>query len=357
MGKMAKQRVEWVDLAKGICIIFVVMMHSTLGVEKAVGENNWMHIIVAFAAPFRMPDFFLISGLFLSLVLDRNWRKYIDLKVVHFFYFYALWVTIQFLFKAPDLASEYGIGGTMLLYLKSYVEPFGTLWFIYILPIFFVVTKAAHDLHIPIWMTGVFAALLHLSGLHTDWHLANEFASRYVFFFAGYALAPLIFRIAEWARQNLTMTAVFLLIWALINGGLVWARVASTPIFSLPLGFAGAVALICVASVMVQSSISAPFAWLSTPIAWLGAHSIVIYLAFFLPMAISRIILLKTGLIPDFGTVSVLVTIAGVLGPVIFYLILQRLNIGKFLFERPAWARMAHVTPPKNLEVALKPRE
>jgi uncharacterized membrane protein YcfT len=33
-------RVDWVDYAKGICIILVVMMHSTLGVEKAAGEQS-----------------------------------------------------------------------------------------------------------------------------------------------------------------------------------------------------------------------------------------------------------------------------------------------------------------------------
>ena len=33
-----RERVDWVDYAKGICIILVVMMHSTLGVEKATGE-------------------------------------------------------------------------------------------------------------------------------------------------------------------------------------------------------------------------------------------------------------------------------------------------------------------------------
>ena len=29
-----------------------------------------------------------------------------------------------------------------MLYLESFIEPFGTLWFIYLLPIFFVVIKA-----------------------------------------------------------------------------------------------------------------------------------------------------------------------------------------------------------------------
>ena len=83
-------------------------MHSTLGVEKAAGREGWMHAVVAFAKPFRMPDFFLISGLFLARVIDRDWRTYLDRKVVHFAYFYVLWVTIQFAFKAPAFAAEHG---------------------------------------------------------------------------------------------------------------------------------------------------------------------------------------------------------------------------------------------------------
>ena len=64
-------RVDWVDYAKGFCIIMVVMMHSTLGVEAAAGETGWMHHVVEFARPFRMPDFFLISGLFLVSGLGK----------------------------------------------------------------------------------------------------------------------------------------------------------------------------------------------------------------------------------------------------------------------------------------------
>jgi uncharacterized membrane protein YcfT len=64
-------RVAWVDYAKGFCTVMVVMMHSTLGVEAAAGETSWMGAWVAFAKPFRMPDFFLIPGLFLARVIDR----------------------------------------------------------------------------------------------------------------------------------------------------------------------------------------------------------------------------------------------------------------------------------------------
>src|ERR1700741_2482861 len=105
-GTSASARVDWGDYGKGICIVMVVMMHSVLGVEQAAGETGFMHALVAFAKPFRMPDFFLISGLFLSVVIDRDWRTYLDRKLVHFAYFYVLWTAIQFGFKAPGLAAE-----------------------------------------------------------------------------------------------------------------------------------------------------------------------------------------------------------------------------------------------------------
>ena len=132
--RSAPGRVDWVDYAKGICIIMVVMMHSVLGVEAAAGETGFMHVLVAFAKPFRMPDFFLISGLFLPVVIDRDWRTFLDRKVVHFAYFYLLWVTIQFGFKAPAFAAETSWSHAGYLYLESFIEPFGTLWFIYLLP-------------------------------------------------------------------------------------------------------------------------------------------------------------------------------------------------------------------------------
>ena len=93
-----------------------------------------------------MPDFFLISGLFLAQVIDRDWRTYLDRKVVHFFYFYLLWTAIQFALKAPGpVRRAMASPGVAWLYLETFWEPFGTLWFIYLLPIFFVVTKLAHS--------------------------------------------------------------------------------------------------------------------------------------------------------------------------------------------------------------------
>src|SRR4051794_12674626 len=241
-------RIDWVDYAKGICIVMVVMMHSVLGVEAASGQIGFMHALVAFAKPFRMPDFFLISGLFLGLVIGRDWRTYLDRKVVHFAYFYLLWVTIQFGFKAPAFAAATSWQHAGYLYLESFIEPFGTLWFIYLLPVFFVVTKLTR--RIPPLAIFVVAALLEMAHVATTWTVIDEFCARYVYFFAGYWLASYVFALSDRVRSNPLVALAMLVLWALINGVLVQHGFGDLPLISLALGLAGAGAVIVVGTLL-----------------------------------------------------------------------------------------------------------
>ncbi|MEW6645184.1 MAG: acyltransferase family protein [Pseudomonadota bacterium] len=322
----ATPRIDFVDYAKGICIIMVVMMHSTLGVEAAAGREGFMHLVVAFAKPFRMPDFFLISGLFLARVIDRDWRTYLDRKVVHFAYFYVLWMAIQFAVKAPVFAAEQGWAQVGLLYLKTLIEPFGTLWFIYLLPIFFVVTKLTRRVPpILIWAAAAALEMLHIP--HTGSTIVDEFASRFVYFYTGYLLADYVFALSDAARRHGALALAGLGLWALVDAGLVYAGVSEWPLISLVLGYAGACAII------VTGTLLAKMRWLDA-LRYCGEHSIVIYLGFFLPMAATRTLLLKTGVIADIGVVSLLVNIAGVLGALGMWWAARgtRLN---FLYERP----------------------
>lgn len=340
---IAGRRVDWVDYAKGICIIMVVMMHSVLGVELAAGETGFMHGLVAFAKPFRMPDFFLISGLFLPLVIDRDWRTYLDRKVVHFVYFYVLWVTIQFGFKAPAFAAETGWHHAAYLYLESFIEPFGTLWFIYLLPIFFVVIKLTRSVPPPlIW--GI-AAVLEAAHIITGWTAIDEFCNRFVYIYTGYLFADQVFALSDLARQRPARAVAGLIAWALVNAGLVALGVSEWPIISLALGLAGAGAIIVSATLLAR-------AHLFSGLRVCGQHSIVIYLAFFLPMAATRTVLLKAGIISDIGTMSLLVWLAGVLGALAIWRLALACH-ANFLFERPA----AFWLTPKKKRPALLPAE
>jgi uncharacterized membrane protein YcfT len=341
-SRPATSRVDWVDYAKGICIVMVVMMHSVLGVEAAAGQTGFMHALVAFAKPFRMPDFFLISGLFLAVVIDRDWRTYLDRKVVHFAYFYVLWVTIQFGFKAPGFAAESNWTHVGYLYLESFIEPFGTLWFIYLLPIFFVVTKLTRRIA-PILIFAI-AALLESAHVATGWTVIDEFSSRFVYFFVGYWLASYVFALSDRARGNPSLAMMGLVLWAFINGALVEYGYSELPLISLALGFAGACAII------VAGTLLAHMRWLDF-LRYCGENSIVIYLAFFLPMAATRALLLKTGVIADIGTVSLIVTCAGVVGAILIWRTALAVR-ANFLFERPDAFWIAPKKPGAVLQAA-----
>lgn len=339
----ADRRVDWVDYAKGICIVMVVMMHSVLGVEAAAGQTGFMHLVVAFARPFRMPDFFMISGLFLPLVIARDWRTYLDRKVVHFAYFYVLWVTIQFGFKAPAFAAQSSWGHVGLLYAESFIDPFGTLWFIYLLPVFFVVIKLTR--RFPPALIWAIAALLETAHVATGWTVIDEFCARFVYVYSGYWFADYVFALSNRARAYPVRALAALTVWALANGSLVALGYSELPVISLMLGLSGACAIVTIGTLFAHAR------WLDG-LRFCGEHSIVIYLAFFLPMASTRTLLLKTGLIHDIGAVSLIVTIVGVAGSLLIWRIALATG-ANFLFERPD----AFWIAPRKPAVALQAAE
>jgi uncharacterized membrane protein YcfT len=334
------ERIDWVDYAKGICIILVVLMHSTLGVEKATGQTGHLHGFIEWATPFRMPDFFLISGLFLARRISVPWRSYLDTKLIHFAYFYILWMTIQFAMKGPGIAMEQGVLAAIGQYALGFIQPFGTLWFIYLLAIFFVVTKALKD--VPPLMVFIAAALLEMLPLHTGWMVIDEFASRYVYFFVGYWLAPLVFKWAEqlWVRNAFALMAL-VYIWSVINSYAVLSGLSTAPLVGLFLGFAGAGAVITTGALLARTGLAE---WLR----YLGANSIVLYLSFFLFMAATRSMTLK--LMPSINVdlLATITTLAGVVGPVLLFWMVGGTRLA-FLFKRPKWISL------KSVETAAKP--
>lgn len=342
-------RVDWVDVAKGICIILVVMMHATLGVEAEMGREGFMHWAVAFSKPFRMPDFFLVSGLFLSRVIDRDWRTYADKRVVHFAYFYLLWLVIQSLFKFGQVS-----GGTVQGFaahlLTSLVEPYSTLWFVYLLAVLSVVTKLLRPVS-PLVLLA-FAAALQVLPVRTESLLLDEFCDKWVYFLAGYLFAERLFKLADWARSRVLLALAGLGAWAVVNGVLALttlavadraATIAELPVIGLLSGIAGAIAIVALSALLTRTPIGAP-------LRYVGANSIAIYLTFFLPMAATRVALVKAGVIQDAGLVAAIVTAAAVTAPLLIERLVRHSSLS-FLYRRPAWAHL----PPPRVPARLEP--
>jgi uncharacterized membrane protein YcfT len=327
-----KLRIDWVDYSKGICIVLVVMMHTTLGVEKSIGAQTWLHPFIEWAHPFRMPDFFLISGLFLANRINRTWSEFLDSKVLHFTYFYILWMSIQFLLRSVDLSQTHSKIELFNSYLLGFIEPYGTLWFIYLLAIFFAFTKFTKLVPPPIMFA--LAAVLEAAPIATGWTVIDEFSSRYIYFYAGYWMAKHVFAFAEiMIEQKLSTLMSGLILWGYTNYIFVQFGLAQLPIISLMLGFVGAAAVI-ISGVLLAKTHFAEF------IQYCGANSIVIYLSFSLFMASSRSLILKSIQGMDLGLASLLITGIAVLGPLMLLWGTRGTSLD-FLFHRPNWARLS----------------
>lgn len=336
------KRLDWVDMAKGLSIFLVVMMYCASSIGEDTGQTGFLHWSIAFATPFRMPEFFLISGLFLSQVIARPWRAFADRRVVHYFYFYALWAVIHIVFKIALLGRDpVGAAGYMAWGL---IEPYGVLWFIYMLAVFGAVTKLLFELRAPQWAVLAAAAILQMAGIHTGSYVIDQFATYFVYFYAGYVFAPQLFRLADWAVDHVGLALAGLAVWAVANAVLVFAGgfvmgpvhiqmgYAALPGVHLALALTGTSALCVIAALLTRL----PWmAWLQ----WLGTKSLIIYVAFVLPMGIARTVLLKVG-VTDPNLLSLVTMVISIGSPLILWWLVQRTGLCKFLFERPAWAHL-----------------
>jgi uncharacterized membrane protein YcfT len=149
-----------------------------------------------------------------------------------------------------------------------------------------------------------------------------------VYFYTGYLFADTVFALSNRARTQPVLALAALALWAIVNEGLVKAGVSEWPVISLMLGLAGACAVITIATLLARAQ------WIDF-IRFCGEHSIVIYLAFFLPMAATRTLLLRTGIVHDVGVVSLTVTLVALFGALAIWQIALRFG-ANFLFERPA---------------------
>jgi uncharacterized membrane protein YcfT len=346
-------RTLWIDAAKGLCIILVVLFHSTLGVEKDLGHLTWMHTVIEWAKPFRMPDFFLISGLFLSARIARPWREFLDAKVWHFAYFYVLWFHIHFGLRLKGTINEAGIDGALRQYLEAYIDPFGSLWFIYLLAVFCIVAKLVHRQ--PTWLVMGLGLTAHVAMPHTGIFLIDEFFSRFVFFYTGFAFAPVILAYARSvARMPAALLAGSLALWAIVNTLGMTTGLANVPVFELGFAALGIAAVIATCVALTRQTALQRLVpgrqnlakrlglILGNALAYFGRNSIVIYLAFTIFMALTRTVALKStahlGLAVDGGMIALVSAIAGFSGALVLHRMV-RTTVFKFLFERPTMFR------------------
>lgn len=329
-----KARVDWVDYAKGFCIILVVMYHAAGQVEWHFGSEGLLRPVVEFARPFRIPAFFLVAGLFLSASLHGPVRSYIDRKLVHFVYFYLVWLTIHMsLLQAPLLAGD--PVGFAKIWVKSLFEPDNSLWFIHMLGVFYAVTWLLRNLkpYILVALAFLLHSLYQLGISDTGWNVIDRFSNRYVYFCVGYAFAPAILGLVGKARLHPVLLSAGLLGWTGINWLAVEHGLHERFLASFLLALSGAGAICLLSGLLARRR-------LAIAVRQCGRSSLTIYLSYALMLAASIGVYRLSGLpFGSTGAGSTLALLVALVLPLLLHRAIRGTAIAA-LYERPKWARI-----------------
>ena len=291
-------RVEWVDTARGIAIIAVVMFHAAIFLAAADSSWQWESVMQSLET-FRMPLFFFAAGLFSAKILRQTFAELWHRRIALFLYLYVLWSVIRWVFFQPVPFALTGNDPSDWRELATiFVWPSGGLWFLYALMIYSLFVWCCRRL--PPWVplgVSIAVSLLFSSRIfdidNDAWIKVGSYGAFFVI--AVYAKD----RTLAAAERLSTVTAIGLVV-------LYGVLAAAYQVLDLREVF-GARFLVSVGGVAAGVALSVllvrlgRFQWLS----WLGQHTLPIYLVHYLPIAAVAALLVATG-----------VTLPGILGAV-----------------------------------------
>ncbi|MGX4711629.1 acyltransferase family protein [Rhodococcus ruber] len=294
-----RQRIPWPDAAKGLCMVLVVLGHSAIWFDQQVHGNAtfWLTITDIFA-PFRMPLFFLISGLMsvnaLSRPMDLS-RK----RTVGLLYLYALWTALFLARLFVPGASDGEDPPHALEIVLSILLP-TPFWYLWALPIYFVLTwvafRALSD-RARLWLLVPLVALSAASpwiGTATETVMREPLdplklgpaASNALWFYLGACLPALWFSMMGRARwRNLAVATLVYTV--LVVPVLAWGVRDEVKVLLAPLAL-----FISAQAFALFSMNTRPMRWMQ----WVGKSTLSVYILHLFAISIISAAVSKVGL-------------------------------------------------------------
>ena len=287
MSYMGPARLHWADSAKAIAVILVVLYHvspTALGwmLEESNQASTYTSALSQRLSPVRMPLFFLVSGLLSRRAVQRSWSTEIPKKVLNLFWVFFFWTLFYagFYVVAMDL--------TGIQRLRPFVWSInfdGAYWYLPMLAIFFIVSKALRRVNV-LWI--LLGALL-LRMLAVNPFMAEGFIFfdlgttilRFMTFFMWYAVGLFGVKTVDLlvnASKYLWIPAIT--IYAYI--GLFAYPEDLGKLYSLALSVVGIVAMLGVVQILVMSR------WLRKLFRYVAGRTLPIYLFHALILVIAR---------------------------------------------------------------------
>jgi fucose 4-O-acetylase-like acetyltransferase len=195
---LEKNRYPWVDYLKGIAILLVVYRHVLIGIERSQVE---VPVVLADANmifySFRMPLFFILSGLFInSSIAKRTLKKLAWLKFETLLYPYLVWafiqVSLQIALSGITNSNRTLEDYSFILYQPRNLDQFWYLPALFNTTMIYLLLKT--KLRVSVWAQLVLGiGLYFLSFYYQKVSMISDWMEFYIFFAIGDALSRLFF--------------------------------------------------------------------------------------------------------------------------------------------------------------------
>ncbi len=333
-----ESRWPWVDYLKGIAILLVVYRHVFIGIERngiAIPQPLVYANMIFFS--FRMPLFFMLSGLFISRSLAK--RSPGDLVAVKFdklMYPYFIWsfiqVTLQILVPYSSIISGdntyVNADRTIKDYLYILYNPIkiDQFWYfpaLFISAIIFLVIKK--KIRLPDWAHLTSALIIYfVAPTLTGISILSDWMHFYLYFVVGDILSRAFLKDSTYRLFVRNIMIIIVLPLFLITQ-FYYLNYPISRIERLPIVFTGCLLMVIIAFRLQQKNI---LCFLRT----LGYHSIYIYVMHVIASAFIRIVLTK--FLHLYNPVLLLVSgiVFGIVLPIVVYNLLLK-KYGWFLFS------------------------
>lgn len=324
-SSLHESRRPWVDYLKGIAIMLVVYRHVFIGIERS-GIAIPLPLVYAnmIFFSFRMPLFFILSGLFISKSLaKRSVPELINLKVDKLMYPYIIWsviqVSIQILVPYLSImaldnnfinAQRDYHDYLYILYDPIRIDQFWYFPALFIVTVVFILIKTR--LKPPVWAHLLFGlAVYFLAPKDTSISILTDWMHFYLFFVIGDALSEILLResTAKLFLRNLTLIIVLPLF---LLTQYYYLTYTISLVERLPVVFTGCFLMLIVSFRLQKANI---FQFLRI----LGYHSIYIYVMHVIASATVRIVLNKLFHLYDPTLLLVSGIFFGIVIPIIAY--------------------------------------
>lgn len=321
-------RFVWVDTAKGIAIIFVVMFHAVTFLRDIGLEGPWVSVSGPLES-FRMPLFFFAAGLFAQRALSMRFTDLLRHRVARLVWLYLLWTTIYavalvFIPVQRDIPDS----NPVIRWLISLIVPNESTWFVYALALYLCLAWVLRALPViaQLGLAAIPSVASAVGWLPASTEAAGKTATYFFFFLLAVHFAQFSFR---WVARS---GWIYVAGSAVLYAGLVWGtrrlEIDDFPGVNTISGIAAVIFGVTLSSALSRLRL---FGWVT----FLGRHTLAIYFVHFYVVlgCVAVLAVVPTESIPASVWVPVVTTI-GVIIPLAIERIAAPLT---WLWSEPRW--------------------